>query len=383
MIKKSHYYHTTIKESVGSSAEMKFRPLCIDYHARAQEIIITERDYNSRRAAQSLLSHRPSELSPRHHDDDTDDQSLVLNDEDVENRKPSNSLLNSSIDGNVDHRKYHPVDTSKSNERQPTRREDSIANAPRSSAHGNRSITAVFGPTIPPSECALRKISPVTRGPIRGRLLPVAETITAMESIFGLHAKIGEEIFQRGIFSSLRGGCESRQQQQQQQQHSFIDDAAMFLQSGYTTIDHPMQIMDETNISDDNAAVDTIELTNAPYSPPYKLLRHEPDDLTKIQSLKSLQISNVANFASEVIKLMEPRRSSSRRKTTECGLHKVGKEKPTLSAKPKLSIASCEQMDEMYNNDFAPNKNVHSLTSFYEDCHGGLDDCRSVSIVLL
>jgi hypothetical protein len=30
---------------------MKFRPLCIDYHLRAQEIIATERDIRARRAA--------------------------------------------------------------------------------------------------------------------------------------------------------------------------------------------------------------------------------------------------------------------------------------------------------------------------------------------
>lgn len=352
---------------------MKFRPLRIDYHARAQEIIITERDYNSRRAAQSLLSHRRSEdLSPRHHHGDDIDAPLVLNDEDGENRKPSSSPNISAI-GNSDHRKYYPVDTSKSNERPAARQEGSIANAPRSSAHnGNRSITSLFGPTIHPSDCELRKISPVTKGPIRGRLLPVPETIPVMERIIGLHAKIGEDQFQRSIFSSFEGNGESRRQQR-----SFIDDATMFLQSGYTTIDHhPMQIVDEAN----NISVEemnTIEMANAPYSPPYKLLKHEPDDITKIQSLKSLQISNVGDFANDVLKLVEPRRRSS--PNTECGLRKVVKERPTLSAKPRLSFIPCE-MDN--SNDFVLNKNELFLTSFFEDCHGRLDDFGSVSMLL-
>lgn len=366
---------TIITGSVGSSAEMKFRPLRIDYHARAQEIIITERNYNSRRAAQSLLSHRRSEdLSPCHHDVDDIDESFVLNDEDEENRNPSSSLI-INIDGDFNHRKYHPVD-SKSNERPASaRQEGSIASAPRSSAHnGNRSIPSVFGPTIHPSECELRKISPVTKGPIRGRLLPVPETIPAMERIIGLHAKIGGDQFRRNIFSSFEGDGESRRQQR-----SFIDDAAMFLQSGYTTVEHhPMQIMDEANNSFNVEAADTIELANAPYSPPYKLLRHEPDDITKIQSLKSLQITNTADFASEVIKLMEPRRRSS--PNTECGLPKVVKERPTLSAKPRLTFIPCE-VDE--NSDFVLNKNELSLTSLYEDCHGRLDDFGNVSIALL
>ncbi len=352
---------------------MKFRPLRIDYHARAQEIIITERDYNTRRAAQSLLSHRRSDdFSPRHHDDDDIEEPFVLNDEDGENRKPSNSL-NNNIDGNIDHRKYHPVNT-KSNERPAARQEGSIANAPRSSAHNsNRSITSVFGPTIHPSDCELRKISPVTKGPIRGRLLPVPETIPAMGRIIGLHAKIGGDQLRRSIFSSFEGDGEARRQQ-----CSFIDDATMFLQSGYKTIaHHPMQIVDEaSNINVE--AMDTIELANAPYSPPYKLLRHEPDDITKIQSLKSLQISNTADFASKVLKLMEPRRRSSM--NTECGLRNVVKERPTLSAKPRLTFISCE-VDK--NDDFVLNKNELTLGSFYEDCHGGLDDFGNVSITLL
>lgn len=351
---------------------MRFRPLCIDYHARAQEISITERDYNSRQAAESLLSHRHSELSPRHQDDDDVDESFVLNDEDRENRKPSSSF-NSNIVGDIFDRKYHADDTSKNNERPTTRREGSIANALRSSAHGNRSITALFGPTIPPSDCSLRKISPVTKGPIRGRLLPVAETNSAIDSI-GFDAKIGKEQFQRGIFSSFEWGGKSHQLQ-----NSFINDAAMFLRSGYTTIDHSMQIMDETN-SINVEAVDTIELTNAPYSPSYKLLRHEPEDLTKIQRIKSLQISNVINFASEVVKMMEPPRSSSlSNKTTGFAMQKVVKERPILSAKPILSFISCEANN---SNDFMK-KDALSLTSFFEDCHGGLDDSGNVSIIWL
>ena len=34
---------------------MKFRPLCVDYHARAQEILSTERDIRARRAALCVL----------------------------------------------------------------------------------------------------------------------------------------------------------------------------------------------------------------------------------------------------------------------------------------------------------------------------------------
>jgi hypothetical protein len=345
---------------------MRFRPLCIDYHARAQEIIITERDYNSRRAAQSLLSHRHAEdrmddedESPRHHD--FDDDLFVLNDEDGENREPSNSVSNG-------HDEKYSVDNSpsKSNDRHATRQEGSNANAPRSSANGILSIIALLGPAIHPSECALRSVSPVTRGPIRGRILPVDETIPAMESI-EMHAKIGKEQFQRDI-SSLGGG-KSRQQ-------SFIDDASMFLQSRYSTVDHPMQIMDEDKSNhpaeDGN---DTIELTRAPSFPPSKLLRHEPEDLAKIQSLKSLQM--MTNFSNEVINQMEPRQ----RKSSSQSLHLVCKEKQSeadLSAEPKLSFMSCE-MAEVYNNDFALNKNVLSLTSFFDDCHGGLADYGTVS----
>ena len=42
---------------------MKFRPLCIDYHAREQEIVATERDTHARRTALRTLP----DPSPRHH----------------------------------------------------------------------------------------------------------------------------------------------------------------------------------------------------------------------------------------------------------------------------------------------------------------------------
>jgi len=46
---------------------MKFRPLCIDYHLRAQEIIATERDIRARRAAlRSLPNPSPPCQHSRH-----------------------------------------------------------------------------------------------------------------------------------------------------------------------------------------------------------------------------------------------------------------------------------------------------------------------------
>lgn len=40
---------------------MRFRPLCVDYHSRAQEIIATDRDIHARRMAALLLPY-PSSL---------------------------------------------------------------------------------------------------------------------------------------------------------------------------------------------------------------------------------------------------------------------------------------------------------------------------------
>lgn len=44
---------------------MKFRPLCIDYHSRAQEIVATERDIHARRMALRSLPN-PSSPCDRH-----------------------------------------------------------------------------------------------------------------------------------------------------------------------------------------------------------------------------------------------------------------------------------------------------------------------------
>ena len=65
---------------------------------------------------------------------------------------------------------------------------------------------------------------------------------------------------------------------------SFIDDATMFLRSGYSTIsEHPMPRSDQNIICDDVVLEDTIPSSSS--FKPLVLLRHEPEDLEKIQKL--------------------------------------------------------------------------------------------------
>ena len=57
---------------------MRFRPLCIDYHSRAQEIVATKRDVQARRTALRTLPNPSSPSNNRQNyysqsDDDVDD----------------------------------------------------------------------------------------------------------------------------------------------------------------------------------------------------------------------------------------------------------------------------------------------------------------------
>jgi hypothetical protein len=380
---------------------MRFRPLCIDYHSRAQEIIITERGYTSRWAEQSLISHHlgDDDVSEKKDDDDARsvdccaddnddrldflthqyDDDFVLNDE---NKDPSNSE-------NAVPRKYHSVVDNnyptKSNDDRPqkTHQLGSIGN-PKSpcSSKTQRSILSIMtmlGPAADSKKIGMRAPSPtLTRGPIRGQILPVNDgTIPAMEQI-EMHAKIGTEKCQKGIVlpTTTLKECGSNDR-------SFIDDATMFLRSGYSTIsEHPMPRSDQNIICDD-AVLEGAAPSSSSFEP-LVLLRHEPEDLEKIQKFKSLQVlESVNNSASEIMKQMEtPRlrlRCNTPTNTVEPGL--LLHSGLTLSAKPpNLCLVTNEKLIEMHSNDFDPNKNALTLVSFYDDCHGGLAGLGSVSV---
>ena len=384
---------------------MRFRPLCIDYHSRAQEIIITERGYTSRWAEQSLISHHlgdDDDVSDNEKKDDDDarsvdccadddndrldfsthqyDDDFVLNDE---NKDPSNSenavprmeKYHSVVDN------YYPT---KSNDDRPQKTHHQLggmsnANSSRSSKTQRSilSIMTLLGPATDSKKIGMRAPSPtLTRGPIRGQILPVIDgTIPAMEQI-EMHAKIGQEKCQTDvILPTTLKDCGSNER-------SFIDDATMFLRSGYSTIsEHSMPRSDQNIICDDAVLEDTIPSSSS--FKPLVLLRHEPEDLEKIQKFKSLQmLESLNNSASEIMKQMEaPRlrlRCNTPTNTVERGLLLHGG--LTLSAKPpNLCLVTNEKLVEMHSNDFDPNKNALTLVSFYDDCHGGLASLGSVS----
>lgn len=383
---------------------MRFRPLCIDYHSRAQEIIITERGYTSRWAEQSLISHHLGDdgnVSDNEKQDDDDDarsvdysgddddrldfsthdydDGFVLNDENKDPSNGENALPRME--------KYHSVEhnyPSKSNDDRPQTTHYQLggignANSSRSSKTQRSilSIMALLGPAADSKKIGMRAPSPtLTRGPIRGQILPVDDgTIPAMEQI-EMHAKIGQEKSQMDIIPpSTSEDCRSNER-------SFIDDATMFLRSGYSTIsEHPMPRSDQNTICDDAVLEDTVPSSSSSFEP-LVLLRHEPEDLIKIQKFKSLQmLESLKNSASEIMKQMEaPRlrlRCNTPTNTIERGL--LLHSGPTSAKPPNLCLVTNEKLVEMHSNDFDPNKNALTLVSFYDDCHGRLAGLGSVS----
>jgi hypothetical protein len=93
---------------------MKIRPLCIDYHLRAQEIIATERDICARRAAlRSLPNPSPpqhrQQCRHRHWNSDADADGVILrpssgdastNDDENEFRSTSRDVVTTGEGGN-------------------------------------------------------------------------------------------------------------------------------------------------------------------------------------------------------------------------------------------------------------------------------------------
>ena len=102
---------------------MRFRPLCVDYHARAQEIIATDRDIHARRMA-ALLLPNPSSLPRDGHPPPSCSQNSTSNDGDgiglddgrcdsyinnEEKRDENSSRVNTNTDDDSDDNVGRPI----------------------------------------------------------------------------------------------------------------------------------------------------------------------------------------------------------------------------------------------------------------------------------
>ena len=402
---------------------MIFRPLCIDYHSRAQEIVALEA-VSRRSALRMLLPNNNIENNPssnrtmeqeRHcgdngvdcleknvdsYDDGSDNnQQSGMEDEDVlRQANNNNTSISNNNNNNCDGKETTKARTSNN---------DDMDN----SMTRIQSIMNMLGPAVQPSECAFRSIAPVTKGPVRGNILPIHTNNKPLEEITKHYSNNEENKQLNNVIQGLESG------------RSRFDNG-----SGSNNIfTVPMPDADDNELLQDTTFVDTMRIVfsndngkspshgsssnnslekenctinssqkkivwaqhvnNLPM-PKSIYLKHEPEDedLDKIYRLKSLRSSAIVgtSFASQVTRTLKCKppqlgtlkRSSNRERMM--GLESsnnrlVLKDPSKYCTKPKCDIMcgydfpdESRQKDD-YELRMMMNTTTVSFTKFLED----------------
>mmetsp|Transcript_44019 Transcript_44019/g.79003 ORF Transcript_44019/g.79003 Transcript_44019/m.79003 type:complete len:399 (+) Transcript_44019:73-1269(+) len=390
---------------------MKFRPLCIDYHARAQEIVATERDSHARRTALRTLPNP----SPRHRPNSRCEDGIGLDRGDASSeycgKENQNGSVSTGNDGDGDELRGIPDENGRPADEtavQSNERGDSLERPTETAAGTNggvensrrriQSIMKMLGPAVHPSECAFRSIAPVTKGPVRGRKLPVA-TLKPLEGMTEIHpdhvekkrnAVIGSMESGRSRFNSSSNGVfaflskdsfhNGRDKTHRgSKDTTFVDTMKIVYarsrsshnsEDSYLDRDPEKEIALKTQIWSQH-------VKNLPM-PESLYLKHEPEDLTKIYRLKSLRSSATTTFANEISRTFRPKigalksDSHCQRTKTRNGLALVGSTNCNLGkipTKPKIDFISCGISESRKKKDYTLRLNSVPFTQFLDDNH--------------
>ena len=180
-----------------------------------------------------------------------------------------------------------------------------------------------LGPAIHPSECAFRPILPVTKGPVRGKLIPIAQP--ASEPLGEITKLLYSNLVERKLdvliaslecgwsrFDSASDDCilpfSSRELIYRGMEHndnSSID--TMRIEYGRDDY-QDMTCLNNLDPEKENVLTKQIwtQHVNGMSMPKSIFLRQEPEDLDKIYSLKSHRFSDTTSFASDVKRSFRP-----------------------------------------------------------------------------
>lgn len=404
---------------------MIFRPLCIDYHSRAQEIVALEAV--SRRSALRMLlpnnnnnennpsSNRTLMEQERHcGDNGVDCLEKIVDSYDDGSGNSSESAGGGGIeDENVLRQANNNTSNNNNNcdGKETTQARTSNNDDMDNSMTRIQSIMNMLGPAVQPSECAFRSIAPVTKGPVRGNILPIHTNNKPLEEITKHYSNNEENKQLNNVIQGLESG------------RSRFDNG-----SGSNNIfTVPMPDADDNELLQDTTFVDTMRIVfsndngkspshgsssnnslekenctinssqkkivwaqhvnNLPM-PKSIYLKHEPEDedLDKIYRLKSLRSSAIVgtSFASQVTRTLKCKppqlgtlkRSSNRERMM--GLESsnnrlVLKDPSKYCTKPKCDIMcgydfpdESRQKDD-YSLRMMMNTTTVSFTKFLED----------------
>ena len=277
-----------------------------------------------------------------------------------------------------------------------------------------------LGPAVHPSECALRPIAPVTKGPI-----PIGGLKTVLDEMVKLHSNLmenklrneflsfesGRSRFQISAADDLPGpselfgesypehtfGISESSHRYERESISFSETMrALYTQSSAQT--DLCRIHKYSHLSCDankehskhQPEVWSRQVKN-PLLSKSLYLRHAPADLTQIQRFKSFHSADITAYANVVASFFQPRlrtlhleSGSSRMKMKNgLGLFGVsnGEAAPTLdklSLRFKFAPASCSNL-ESETDDFPSRGLSVSFAQFFENFHYERGDDEKVS----
>lgn len=302
----------------------KLRPLCIDFRSRAQEIYITERDEHVRRAASCMLSHRmassssSSALERRRHQDESRGE-VNGYDEEAENNQHDDPVdrFETRVVNSVD------INSTSTNEQQRI-----------------QSILSLLGPAVHPSECALRSISPVTKGPIRNKILPIdniegrgcvlVDLVERNEEIMGrkfndvlasLESGRSRFVGRGGRYSDsggrelkgVGGGVEDAFGMESMHDDASNDDTfvqtmkVLYSRDGDVCSTNDESPPNSTTTTFNNGVTIDTHHTKYPKTSYPIQFRHEPTDLAKIHQDKSMKSSNATSYSKTIVSSFRPK----------------------------------------------------------------------------
>ncbi|KAL3822599.1 hypothetical protein ACHAXA_006384, partial [Cyclostephanos tholiformis] len=365
-----------------STKTMKFRPLCIDYHSRAREIVATKREILAHRIALRSLPNLSSTPCDRRRGTSQSEDSIGpaggRGDPPLGSGEKKTDSTPRANDGRIDDIDYET--TVKVHERLDESNVDSLGLAQQSNADANKRRDGsrarilwcmdMLGAAVHPSECTFRSIEPVTNGPVRGNKIPIAQELP---KLLADNAKLYSDQVDKkldAVIASLETG---RSRFDSTSGHVFGVSSDEPMQSGFYEVPHratfaeTMKVVygrtsgfcdfDDSCLDLDpdqenalNSQIWTQHVNDMPTTTSI-YLRHDPDDFAKVYSLQSLISCANTSFASYVKRSFRPQLFT----TTSDGLGMIrarAENLGTLSAEPSFdaSVYGISRSSKKYGN---------------------------------
>ena len=262
-------------------------------------------------------------------------------------------------------------------------------------------IIHTLGPAVLPSECALRPVTPVTKGPVRGHRLHISPPLltTPLEALTKLYSNLMDKRMDAVIAALESGrwrlGSDSSIDYDEVLGLASSEDVTVNRRPRDTTFLDTMKI----NYSDSTSNIDgsetslksriwTQHILDLPMPEPARYLRHEPDDPTTIYRLKSPRLSEMSSFVSNVTALFGPHLRAPKNLRQDERLdnrikYATGRFIDAVSTKPEFPLKFYDISHVRKEEDYSMRLGIVPFTKFLDHDAIGTSEYQNVSLIFL